>query len=265
MKMRHLTILFLLVFALLPFVYQSTAQDEDTTCGSAAIETQVQEAYTRYERDANANDNLALAMDTLTSFQNELDEIFRTCDDVRFQAYFDEGIALLEELRAGGYVIYVRHAATDRSQGDTDVNGPCDLQRNLNEQGRIDSREIGEAFAILGVSVDQLISTQLCRALETAQLAFGEPDLIIERIDLEMGELDSILRTPPADGSNTIVVAHIGTIQQVTGINIPQDARFEEGDSLLYRPSGGEYELVGRISVQNWFDLARIAAMLEDE
>ena len=57
-------------------------------------------------------------------------------------------IELVEALREGGYVVYLRHAATDRSKEDDPVLDldDCATQRNLSEDGRDQSREIGEAF-----------------------------------------------------------------------------------------------------------------------
>ncbi|HLU10447.1 MAG TPA: histidine phosphatase family protein [Oceanobacillus sp.] len=152
-------------------------------------------------------------------------------------------------MREGGYVIYVRHARTDNAQEDTDL-ASCETQRNLSEQGRLDAASIGETWATLAVPVGELISTEYCRTRETAQLAFGEPN-IIPKAQLEQA-LETLLAIPPAEGMNTV-------------ISIPEDIRFNEGDALVYRPLGGPmgdqgYELVTRISFLNWFDLARIAA-----
>src|SRR5262245_29980582 len=58
---------------------------------------------------------------------------------------------LLTALRDGGHVIYFRHAATDRSQQDSDPHNlaNCATQRNLTDDGRADARTIGEAFRAL--------------------------------------------------------------------------------------------------------------------
>ncbi|MEO7850904.1 MAG: hypothetical protein ABIR94_01450 [Rubrivivax sp.] len=61
---------------------------------------------------------------------------------------------LVALLRGGGNVIYFRHASTEREapQPRADFND-CSWQRNLNGEGRAESRAIGEAFARLKVPV----------------------------------------------------------------------------------------------------------------
>src|SRR4051794_3837132 len=57
------------------------------------------------------------------------------------------GEGLLEALRRGGYVMYMRHTTTDRSKDDhlpiRDF-ADCKAQRNLSERGRAEARAIGE-------------------------------------------------------------------------------------------------------------------------
>jgi phosphohistidine phosphatase SixA len=50
--------------------------------------------------------------------------------------------------------------------------GDCKTQRNLDESGREQARRIGAAFRSQGVEVGGVFSSQWCRALETAELAF---------------------------------------------------------------------------------------------
>lgn len=216
-------------------------------CSGEHIANRVGEVYNAYT-EQGASD-LESSLNGIASLESQLDAIYSECNEVRYQAYVEEGRALLEDLREGGYVIYVRHARTDNAQEDTDL-ASCETQRNLSEQGRLDAASIGETWATLAVPVGELISTEYCRTRETAQLAFGEPN-IIPKAQLEQA-LETLLAIPPAEGMNTV-------------ISIPEDIRFNEGDALVYRPLGGPmgdqgYELVTRISFLNWFDLARIAA-----
>ena len=93
------------------------------------------------------------------------------------------GPALLAALREGGFVIYFRHARTDFSQDDVDLSdlSNCATQRNLSAEGRDKARLIGEAIAAHGIPVGEVLSSELCRTRETAELAFGRttpmPDL----------------------------------------------------------------------------------------
>lgn len=216
-------------------------------CSGEHIANRVGEVYNAYTEHGSSD--LESSLNGIASLESQLDAIYSECNEVRYQAYVEEGRALLEDLREGGYVIYVRHARTDNAQEDTDL-ASCETQRNLSEQGRLDAASIGETWATLAVPVGELISTEYCRTRETAQLAFGEPN-IIPKAQLEQA-LETLLAIPPAEGMNTV-------------ISIPEDIRFNEGDALVYRPLGGPmgdqgYELVTRISFLNWFDLARIAA-----
>ena len=87
------------------------------------------------------------------------------------------GKAMLEALKAGSYVIYLRHDQTDTSRSDTDPIdlNDCAKQRPLSDSGRAHARMIGLAFKTSGVLVDRVFSSPICRAAETAALAF--PDI----------------------------------------------------------------------------------------
>ena len=155
--------------------------------------------------------------------------------------------ALLDQLYEGGYILYVRHTHTDRSRGDTDVSlGQCDQQRILSERGQEEALMIRRAYKQLDLPVSSVLSTQYCRALETAVLAFEVPQFTSRQ---ELTEtLVQRLATPPPAGTNHIIVAHIGTIRGTVGL----DDTFEEGDTLVYRPLGDGHEYVGRIGLNDW-------------
>jgi phosphohistidine phosphatase SixA len=253
--------LLLLLCLLVPLV-PTTAQ-EGNPCSPESIASRVGEAYTAYS-DAAASD-LEASLNSMSAMEGAIQAIYTKCDEVRYQAYIDEGATLLEHLRAGGYVLYVRHAKTDQSQEDTDLSS-CETQRNLNEQGRIDAAAIGEVWVALNLPVSRIISTEYCRTRETAELAFGEPE-VIPRDELAQ-ELDYLLSAEiPDEGTNMVIVGHVDLLEEVTGIQVPEDVRLNEGDALVYRPLGGPmgdagYELVARISLRNWTDLARLAAAI---
>jgi phosphohistidine phosphatase SixA len=225
----------------------------------------VGEAYTTFT-DIPAESDLETSLDGLDSLSSAIRAIDAECDEARYQAYIAEGTEMLNDLRGGGYVLYVRHARTDRSQEDADPIDPadCKTQRNLSEQGRADAANIGEIWKALDIPVSEIMSSEYCRTKETAQAAFGEPT-VIPFAELET-TLDELLATAPAEGTNTIIVGHVDLLEKVTGIQIPEEVRLNEGDALIYRPIAGGvmgdagYEMVGRISFRNWADLARIAA-----
>lgn len=76
--------------------------------------------------------------------------------------------------REGG-VLLVRHASTEPGLGDPPgfVLSQCHTQRNLSEAGRAQARAMGAWFTKHGLPVQAVLSSQWCRCLDTAQLAFG--------------------------------------------------------------------------------------------
>ncbi len=178
------------------------------------------------------------------------------------------GRELVDALRGGGYVVYFRHAATDSSQADTDRENleRCDTQRNLSAEGRRMARDIGQAFRALGIRVGKVISSPYCRAVDTAELAFGRPEKSAalyfaigadreERVRLS-AELRRMLATAPAAGTNTVLVSHHANLKEATGL-WPK----REGDAHVFRPRpGGTFDHVGEAGPDDWSRWARDAA-----
>ena len=70
-----------------------------------------------------------------------------------------------------GYVLLMRHALAP-GVGDPEnfVVNDCSTQRNLNEEGRQDARDIGSWLERRDVKILRVESSRWCRAKETAQL-----------------------------------------------------------------------------------------------
>jgi broad specificity phosphatase PhoE len=85
---------------------------------------------------------------------------------------------LWEALRAGGRVVLIRHTATEPGIGDPPGFrlDDCSTQRNLSERGRDEAKRLGEAFRSRGIPVGEVLSSQWCRCLETARIAFGRAE-----------------------------------------------------------------------------------------
>ena len=83
---------------------------------------------------------------------------------------------ILEMLRAGGYVIVFRHGATHPDQADTDPLNHDNVakQRQLNDKGRADAKEVGAVFRAAGVPIGKSYSSRFYRAVETARLIGGK-------------------------------------------------------------------------------------------
>ena len=75
-------------------------------------------------------------------------------------------------LKDGGIVLF-RHANAPGVGDPPGMKlGDCKTQRNLDETGRAQARQIGRSFQAKGVSAGRVIASQWCRAMETAELAF---------------------------------------------------------------------------------------------
>jgi len=162
-----------------------------------------------------------------------------------------QGFACLADpvalLRAGGLNLYLRHATTDRSQADTGRRGDRAGQRNLSEAGRAQATALGEAFRRLAIPVSEVVTSEVFRSLDTAELAFGrvrvERDLIAD--DYTPGDagedaraVSRRLAVPPTPGTNRVLVGHIVPLGLVLGRGLAQ-AEFPEGAMGVFRPAGG--------------------------
>ena len=79
---------------------------------------------------------------------------------------------LTERVEAlGANVIFMRHALAP-GFGDPDHFDieRCETQRNLDDQGRAQAREIGTRLKATGLDFDEVLSSQWCRCAETADL-----------------------------------------------------------------------------------------------
>ena len=179
------------------------------------------------------------------------------------------GKALADALRQGGYTIYFRHAATDWSRDDHVMlegdwtSCDADRMRQLSDEGREQARRIGEAIQRLDIPVGRILSSEYCRARETAQLMNLGPvlptrSLMNTRVAyLVGGQKEVVIRAQeeigrhPVKGTNTILVAHGNLMHAATG------AYTDEGGAAVFLPMGdGTFTLVAQISSEHWVRLA---------
>jgi phosphohistidine phosphatase SixA len=163
----------------------------------------------------------------------------------------------VEKLRGGGYVVTFRHAATDQGVDTTGDLSDCSRQRNLNAEGRRQSREIGRAFGRLDIPVARVMASPFCRTRDTARLAFGRVQPTRALLSVEFFEsvregrrkgLRRLLRTEPRDGTNTVLVTHAAAILDALG------EEPEEGDAVIVEPGSGKrgYAVVSTVPVDDW-------------
>lgn len=175
---------------------------------------------------------------------------------------------LADQLRRGGVILVIRHAATDQSKPDqnpVDLND-CSTQRNLSAEGRRDARLIGQNARRLKLRLGAVLSSRFCRTRETAKLAFGRATISPPLLNTITSEHDAAWRrqiraarvlfgTKPAPGRVTVLVTHGVVVGDVTGHSL------EEGETLVFRPLGNsKFRLVGRILPRAWSALRGPAA-----
>ncbi|MGZ5074629.1 MAG: histidine phosphatase family protein, partial [Usitatibacter sp.] len=107
--------------------------------------------------------------------------------DARAAGAEDEALWAL--LRSGGQVVLMRHTVTPPGVGDPPGMrvDDCSTQRNLTEEGRRQAREIGEAVRTHRVEFDRVLSSPLCRCLDTARLAFGRAEVLSAAVNPRAG------------------------------------------------------------------------------
>lgn len=168
------------------------------------------------------------------------------------------GPQLLAALRAGGLVVYFRHAATDFGQNDEQMTGyeDCARQRNLTDAGRAEARRIGVAIKRLEIPVGEVLASPFCRTLETARLIFGRAEATAAvrggpaRPDTadRYAELRKLLSTPTAAGVDLAIVSHGNPFVAVAGLPY-----LAEGEAAVIRPLGAQgFVILARIAKDGW-------------
>lgn len=172
------------------------------------------------------------------------------------------GEALVAALKAGGYVIVMRHASSPREEPDErTANGDnVNRERQLDAEGRDGATAMGEALRRLGVPVGEVLTSPTYRALETARYAgFAAPETVAELgdrgrsmqgvTDADAAWLRERVREIPM-GTNTLLITHR---PNVSGAFPDLTPGLEDGESVVFRPGGrGGATVVGRIRIEEW-------------
>lgn len=174
--------------------------------------------------------------------------LFPSTAQARDLAIWDQ----LQGTNPKGYVLLMRHALAPGIGDPENFNvSDCSTQRNLNDEGRKDAREIGSWLKRRDVKIFRVESSRWCRAKETARL-------------LDLGKVrptknfDSLFRDPdPAKSPQTaaikkrifnhrntrgllVMVGHSVNIQALTGKSL------DSGEGVLVRAtSQGELKVIG--------------------
>src|SRR5208283_1740805 len=172
------------------------------------------------------------------------------------------GRPLLAALKAGGMILYFRHASTDFGQNDEQMTGyeDCARQRNLTERGRDEARAIGAAIAPLALPIGAVLASPFCRTMETARLIFGRatPTPAVRGGPASSGAaaryaaLRELLSSVPPAGTDLAIVSHGNPFHAVAG-----EPLLAEGEAAVIRPLGAAgFRVVARIPKDGWEALA---------
>jgi phosphohistidine phosphatase SixA len=174
-----------------------------------------------------------------------------------------ENRAIIDALHQGGYIIFLRHAQTIWDQKDVEPfdYADCSRQRNLSEEGKLRARKIGEALRRLEIPIAEVRTSPLCRAVETAALAFGRytVDNDLARPPQKNEELRKYLlqivpkrlADMPPPGTNWVFVGHASDYFEDFSFK-----SYPEGSMVIFKPDGnGSYTRVGIIKPDELFRL----------
>ena len=155
-------------------------------------------------------------------------------------------------LRGGGNVLLIRHAQTIPGFGDPPAFqlNDCSSQRYLSDDGRAQSRRMGDRFRREQVPVAQVLSSEWCRCYETAKLAFGTYKLwpplnsFFEDYSTRDEQTRAVLKQIEsfAGEGNLILVTHQVNITALTGKAVSQ------GEAVVVRHDPGRgFQVLGDI------------------
>jgi phosphohistidine phosphatase SixA len=135
-------------------------------------------------------------------------------------------------LKTPGHIVILRHSnapgATPEPYGIDLKN--CSIQRSLDDAGRAQARRIGDEFRKHGITKARLVSSQFCRALETAKLTGLGPVAELPALNqVFLTDLSGMhetaektvkfMKTIPAK-QLTVLVSHVSNIQAIAGANL---------------------------------------------
>jgi broad specificity phosphatase PhoE len=164
----------------------------------------------------------------------------------------DSNINLINKLKEGGKLIFIRHAIAPGS-GDPenfDINA-CNTQRNLDNNGKTQAKEIGDYLSRNKILIDKIISSEWCRCKETALLAFNKFETksflnsfysskFIKNKDQQMKELKMYIKNWKSK-KNLVLVTHYVVISEI----------------FDYSPSSGEivisdtnFKKIGNVNIE---------------
>jgi len=177
---------------------------------------------------------------------------------------------ILDLLRAGGFILYVRHGEATVGVDQPYFNFQyCNTQRNLSDYGQREAVYYGQMLRYLQIPIlSPITASPLCRTIETAQLAFPMMYIQMDPLWYDVNNLggnlpvteqqhilknvQSQLEKKPPLGTNQVIIAH----SFPKGIGLGEIPNM---GTVIVKPKGTGYgyEIVERLSLS---DLATFGA-----
>jgi broad specificity phosphatase PhoE len=178
--------------------------------------------------------------------------------------------SLLDLLKNGGYILYARHGEATVGEDQPDLSFQyCYTQRNLSEMGKRQAIYYGEVLHHLQIPVNYpILTSPFCRAVITAQLAFGRGNVQIDPFwvaiynlgrnisaseqERTLDTLRSKLEKIPPQGTNQVIIAH----SFPTGIGLGQIPNM---GTVIIKPlgQGNGFEIISKLSLSDLANLSR--------
>lgn len=174
---------------------------------------------------------------------------------------------LVKSLRAGGYVLVMRHASSPTEAPSPQAAHPDNpkLERQLDEAGRISARAMGEALRELKIPIGDVLTSPTYRALETVKFA----NLPGARPQPELGDGGQSMKTATdaqgtwlrervarlPKGTNTVIVTHMPNLSRA----FPDLGPVADGEMIVFGPdSAGGPRPIARIRTEEWSSLRNV-------
>lgn len=149
-------------------------------------------------------------------------------------------------------IIFLRHAKAPKIEGNRDFNvkfEDCRTQRNLNEEGRVQSKKIGNFFKKNKIDFYKVLSSPFCRCVETAKLAnlnYEISNLVITLkstvLEKRINEIKKYIEKN-TKGGYIIFITHFNVANPIT------KRKLLSGEMIVMRPN---LEFIGKILIPYW-------------
>jgi phosphohistidine phosphatase SixA len=159
---------------------------------------------------------------------------------------------LINTLKEGGNLIFIRHAyAPGNGDPENFIIKDCLTQRNLDINGKKQSKKIGLFFENNSIKIDKVLSSQWCRCKETAFLAFKnfeEKSFLNSFYDAkfaknqktQISELKKYINKWPTQ-KNLVLVTHYVVISEIL------DFYPSSGEIVI---SNKDYKVIGNLKIK---------------